>query len=68
MDTVIQELEWSLEGSDKEIKRRWEDVEQATKSLIYSEERVKKATEEYARAVAYKDEARQALEILRAAQ
>lgn len=68
MDSVIQELEWSLEGSDKVIKRCWEDVERATQSLIYAEERVRKTTEEYVRAVAFKDEARQALEILRAAQ
>lgn len=67
MELAIEELEWSLQGSDEYIKRCWEDVQRCQRYASDYHAKLIKAYEDHKKALERKESFRKALEVLRAA-
>lgn len=68
MNTVIEQLQWSLDSSDREIDRLQKDVQRQAEYVVYAQEHLNEAMNRYTHAIKLKRETTKALEILRAAQ
>jgi flagellar biosynthesis chaperone FliJ len=68
MEAVIQQIEWVLENSDRDIKHYLSFLQGAVEEAARSQERLKKAMDNYDQSIAFKTQAVKALELLRAAE
>lgn len=67
MELAIEELEWSLRGSDRSIEHEWIDVQRYQRRIEDDKRGLTEALERYTKAVNRKESLRLALEVLRAA-